>query len=142
MLGVEPDCLTLRRSGIPMDTPATVIEKIRSEELRTKAMAGDSRPSIVIVELDLPQPKIEAISPSERTSIGRPSFRFSQTADESADITHRVAQSSSDIERIIGKPPERFLATSGTFIVEANGEQIRNIAKLPTVSAIWPNTKR
>jgi hypothetical protein len=73
----------------------------------------------VLVELDVPQPHLE-VMPSE----------------------HGLAKMQRQIENIIGRKPEQFLTSSGTFVLSATGKQLQGLADLPFVTAIWPNTRR
>ncbi|WP_298961988.1 hypothetical protein [uncultured Methylobacterium sp.] len=126
-----------------MDLPQAVLEKIRSGDLRDEVAAETPNPRTVIVELDLPAAKLEMTSPPGPGGVGRPRFRFEpQSPSTTSEIDGRIASLSNGIAEILGRPPETFLATSGSFVIEANGEQIGRIARMPTVSAIWPNTRR
>jgi len=128
-----------------MELPAAILEKIRSDDLRSEAMAENSEPRSVIVELDLPMPKLEM---AERQTVGlrsKAQFRFAAPspgeAGETGQDASKISASKEGIATITGRSPETYLATSGSFVVKATGEQIGRIARMATVLAIWPNLK-
>ena len=126
-----------------MDSSPTILGKIRSTDLRNEAVAEAPQSRVVIVELDLPAADLEMASVSgDRFGSSRPRFRPGKPSGQTLEMERRITDTSNGIERITGKPPETFLSTSKSFIVEANGEQIGRIAEMPSVSAIWPNTRR
>lgn len=124
-----------------MDLSSAVLEKIRSTDLRNEAVSEAEQPHTVIVELDLPMPKLESIGPKPIGFGSRPRLRFAPS-EPASDLGSRIEASKEDIATITGRRPEAFLSTSGSFVVNATGEQIGRIAKMPSVSAIWPNTRR
>lgn len=117
------------------------LEKIRSEYLRREATQTHAKPHVVILEVDLPQPKIKV----SRAASGIDAKRLrvvSADSPDSSKIEERVAETRRSIEKILGKPPDQFFSSSGAFVVTATGEQLRKLARLPSVSAIWPNDRR
>lgn len=129
-----------------MELPASVLEKIRSDDLRHEAMAETSESRSVIVELDLPMPKLEMTESRGAGSTGRSRLRFAPMAREDEAEAGRKASKiealKEGIATITGHLPETYLSASESFVVNANGEQIGRIACMPTVSAIWPNSRR
>ncbi len=125
-----------------MDLPVAVLEKIRSDELRDAAVAEAPRPRTVIVELDLPMPKLEAAAPLRPDLRGKPRFRFAAPDASAAEAGRKIEASKEDIASITGRLPETYLSAAGSFVVTANGEQIGRIARMSSVSAIWPNAQR
>jgi hypothetical protein len=123
--------------------PATALDKIRSEQLRREAATTPSESHVVVVELNLPRPKIEKIEVIGRNQVpGREArFRVAPDASDSAEAESRVSKAREAIEKIIGKPPEQFFPSSGAFVVTATGKQLQELVKLPDVAAIWPNTR-
>src|SRR5688500_9288962 len=97
------------------DVPMAMLEKIRSEDLRDQAVTADPQPHVVIVELDLPHPEVDTILPDKRAPSGRFQFRFNPASENTSEIDRRVTESSREIEKIVGKPPERFFSTSQSF---------------------------
>ncbi|WP_375461354.1 hypothetical protein [uncultured Enterovirga sp.] len=126
------------------DGVATELGKIRSEQLRDEAASGTmAGPHTVILEIDVPGPSLEVLSPRLGMGFGTPAFRIGPAADDKpADAERVVHRVGGEIERIIGRTPETFLASSGTFVVDATGPQLRELAKIPAITAIWPNTRR
>ena len=120
--------------------PATALDKIRSEQLRREAATTPSESHVVVVELNLPRPKIEVIGPNQVPG-SEARFRVAPDASDSAEAESRVSRTRKAIEKIIGKPPEQFFPSSGAFVVRATGKQLQELVKLPDVVAIWPNTR-
>ncbi len=120
--------------------PAAALDKIRSEQLRQEAVKTQSEPHVVVVELNLPQPKVQIAPSSREPGIGT-GFSISADPSDSSVSESRVAKTRHAIERIIGRPPERFFPSSGSFVVTATGKQLQQLVTLPYVAAIWPNTR-
>jgi hypothetical protein len=129
-----------------MELPAAILEKIRSDELRSEAVAETSEQRSVIVELDLPMPKLEMGDRRTEGLRGKAHFRFAaptpEDIAEAGQEDSKITASKEDIATITGRLPDNYLSTAGSFVVRANGEQIGRIARMSTVSAIWPNSKR
>ncbi|MDP4025550.1 hypothetical protein Q8W71_23220 [Methylobacterium sp. NEAU 140] len=126
-----------------MDLAATVLAKIQSDGLRSEAVAETATAHTVIVELDLPMPKLETAVRATSSLRGKPSFRFAPPdPGAEASAASKIAASREDIAQITGNLPETYLPTSGSFVVKASGEQIARIARMASVSAIWPNSHR
>ncbi len=124
------------------EAPPAVIRKIQGEDLKRQVIASTPRTQTVIVELALPQMKLERSLPYTRTEWGRPNLRFKASEVSQVDIETDIAKAKMEIEHIIGRPAEAVLPSSGTVVVVADGTQIRSIAGLPSVAAIWPNMQR
>lgn len=127
-----------------MELPAAILEKIRSSDLRKDAIAETLEPRSVIVELDLPMPKLEIVDRRTSGLRSKAQFRFAKPtpgdATEAGQEASKIAASKEGIATITGRLPDTYLSASGSFVVRANGEQIGRIASLSTVSAIWPNS--
>jgi hypothetical protein len=119
---------------------ADPLEKIRSQELRREAREAGITPHTVVIEIDLPQPQVDL--DLERTTFGAPRFRLTESEADPAEVERQISKARRLIERIIGRPTTNFLPSSGSFIVKASGEQLRKIARLSSVLAIWPNSLR
>ncbi len=115
------------------------IEKVRSEELRREMASAASEPRVVVVELDLPKGRVEAVPHDSRDVFGRVRFRVGTMPPSGATTEQRIDETRRAIEEITGRPADRFFRSSGSFVIEANGRQIRRVAELPSVAAIWPN---
>jgi hypothetical protein len=120
--------------------PATVLDKIRSEELRREAVKTRPESHVVVVELNLPRPKVEVIRSNQEPGSGA-RFSVAPNASDSAEAESRISRTRKAIEEIIGRPPEQFFPSSGAFVVTATGKQLQQLVKLPDVAAIWPNTR-
>ncbi len=128
-----------------MDLPTAILDKIRSDDLRDAAVAEAPRPRTVIVELDLPMPKLVAAAPLAPGLRSKPRFRFAApdpVQDPAAEAGRTIEASKEDIASITGRPPETYLSAAASFVVTATGEQIGRIARMASVSAIWPNAQR
>jgi hypothetical protein len=116
-----------------------LLNKIKSDELRQDARQSHTVPHTVIVEVDLPLPRLE-ISGRPSLTDGRKSVRIGSSSEPAADA--RLGETRQALERILGRKPERYLPSSRSFIVEATGEELMRLAEVPSVVAIWPNTYR
>lgn len=115
------------------------LDKIRSQALRRELMSGDDHPVIVVVEIDLPPAPMEAVS-SGGSGLQLSGYRLLDHAPDAAAVDRCVSAAREGIQGITGRPPETYLASSGSFVVEASGDQILHIADLPSVAAIWANS--
>jgi hypothetical protein len=111
------------------------LAKIRSDELRRRAESGDPEGCIVIVEIMLSaEEKILARSP-KGGSLGRHLIELAEGSEAMPDRT--IEQLVEEVAKITDEPPQRL--TSAALAVKANGEQLRHIASIPSVLAIYPN---
>jgi hypothetical protein len=117
----------------------SVLEKVQSADLRNDVASARSTPRVVIVELDLPKARVEVIRPEQQDAFATARFRLGAATPAGDAVERRIADARREIERIIGRPADRFFRSASSFIVEANGEQIGRLAELPSVAAIWPN---
>ena len=124
------------------DGSTAVLTKIRSEDLRAAVAAGEPERASVIVEIDVPHPTVETVSPQTPDGGRRAKFRLTSPEPDPAETERRIAETLREVESILGRAPESYFSTSGSFVVEATGEQLRRIATLPFVTAIWPNSRR
>ena len=116
------------------------LEKIRSQALRREALSDGGPTVVVVVEVDLPHATIDVVPPGTGEVSGASGYRFLASEPDPEQVDRRVNDARAGIQSITGKRPETYLASSGTFVIEANGEQIRHIAELPSVAAIWANS--
>lgn len=110
------------------------LDKIRSDLLREDALHEENSAHTVLVEVGVPLPTVQRAKSSSIT-IGRPRLRVSSPQDDAAGI--EAAKRA--VEQALGHKAERYLPSSRTFVVEATGRELRRIAELPSVVAIWPN---
>ena len=117
-------------------------DKIRSESLREDARSESPSPRTVIVEVDVPVPRVAA-APAGRGGRGTFSHkrRFRLVAPD-ADLDDGIAAVRQALADVVGGPAGRYLPTSNAFIVDMTGKQLRQIAAMPMVRAIYPNTVR
>ena len=114
------------------------LTKIRSEPLRDQARAESVELQVVLVELDLPCPQLG----TERGGPGQAlRLRFLGSAPSAGELEARIAEARRELAGILGQQPERYIDAASAFVVQARGDQLRRIACLPIVGAIWPNDR-
>ena len=113
------------------------LDKIRSTELREEVLAADDVLRTVLVEIDVARPRMERTSRPSLTP-GRASLRI--VAGNAGEAQERQVRQA--IEAALGRATERYLASAHAFVVKATGRELRAVAELPAVLAIWPNTRR
>jgi hypothetical protein len=117
-------------------TERQAMDKFRSVDLREDALQSASLTQTVLVEVGVPLPKV-SLSTRSGITPGRPMFKVSSGSQtESVDDVRR------ELEEALGHKTERYLPSSRTFVVEATGQELLQIAQVPSVVAIWPNTER
>jgi len=99
------------------------------------AQNGAASSQVVVVKV---KPEVCLQAGSTKTSFGlsRPS---SIVAFESSGKKDTLAAAKQAIERAAGHLALNAFASSNSVIIKANGAQLRQIAKLPMVQAIYPN---
>ncbi|WP_157091463.1 hypothetical protein [Methylobacterium nodulans] len=102
-------------------------------------MNESGSPLVAVVEVSLPNPKLEPVIPRSSGDVRVSRFQLVGPEPDPEEVNRRVNDVRRAIEEITGKPPENFLASSGSFVIEANGKQLLRVADLPNVAAIWPN---
>lgn len=119
----------------------TFLQKVRSADLQANAMDESEDVETVIVELDVPTPTLSFEAPSS-AAIGGRSARFSvlAAATDEAGKDIIIEKARLLLRDVTGGEP-RFLRAADSFIVTANGRQLRAIAASPLVQAVWPNRK-
>ncbi|MBX9909053.1 MAG: hypothetical protein K2Z25_10100 [Beijerinckiaceae bacterium] len=114
-----------------------VLDKIKSDDLREDALHSAPSSHTVLVEVGLPLPTIERSS-REAVTFGRSGLRVGGGAPSSESVD----QARHELEQALGHQTQRYLPSSRSFVVEATGRELRRIAEVPAVVAIWPNTNR
>ncbi|HKS60765.1 MAG TPA: hypothetical protein VJT13_03645 [Xanthobacteraceae bacterium] len=113
------------------------LEKIQSDFLRRETAEAHSEPHTVIVELSLPHPKVQ-VSRAPDGGLAKRAF-LADMGGNPEETKRYVSQVRKSLEKIIGHKTDAFFPSSSAFVVSATGEQLRAIANLDHVSAIWPN---
>jgi hypothetical protein len=110
------------------------LNKLRSDDLRQRVLSADPESQTVIVEVNIPLPALQVAKSrlGERSRIGLAPKEGG--GDDVKSIKRKM-------KKIFGAVP-RFLPSSRSFIVDATGDQLRKVAELPEVLAVWPNTVR
>ncbi|MDQ4049659.1 MAG: hypothetical protein M3131_09825 [Actinomycetota bacterium] len=108
--------------------------KLADAELRQ--LSGPQTAS-VIVELDLPRPRVE-MERSEAGGIGasRPRRIETESAGEERRCEAVITQARSFLEQLLGTPPV-WLSAARAFGVEASGDQLRVMTRSPLVRRVY-----
>lgn len=114
-----------------------LLAKLRSG-LEADVLRGRRDAQTVIVELDLPLPRIALAAKRSGLTVGYRPLRI-EAAEGRPEIVDAVRR---DLARVLGSATAQYLSSSNAFIVDATGPQLREIAHIDGVKAIWPNTRR
>lgn len=116
-----------------------LLDKIPDPELRGFALGASSEPQLVLVELDLPRPKLNL--GAERSIGGRSRrARSLEGTDEQAKSTR--ARSAAVVDALGGMGlSARPLRSSGVVLVEVLPDQLRKVVDLEGVRKIHPNRR-
>jgi hypothetical protein len=116
--------------------------KIASDELNHLIELGSNDPVGVLIELDLPEEVfVEVERRLAADQVGSGAVRFRRTvpkASEQQERTESINKVRQLLEEMSGVSP-RWLGSSQTFVARVSPRQLRDIADLPDVKAIWPN---
>jgi hypothetical protein len=111
--------------------------KIKSEELTRLVDLGSDDPISVLIELDDPaQTRIEV----ERSGGKDGAFRVRRVVPDASEPEH--TQSIKEVRQVLEEISEtspRWLESSQIFVARITPRNLRVIADLPYVKAIWPN---
>src|SRR4051812_8791966 len=106
-----------------MERPPPLAEKIRDESLLefAEGQSQDERP--VLIELDLPEPKVE-LPPQRVAGAGRPlAIRVApETAEERAEKERRIAQAAGLLAGLRVEGPT-WIPAAHTFVAKVNPAQ-------------------
>lgn len=119
-------------------TPADSWEsKLADEELRRLTDRGGAGTLSVIVQLELPRPRVE-IERLERGGVGAFRPRVVETESESgqSSLEDSIAQARAFLEQLLDKSPV-WLSAASAFGVEASGDQLETIARSPLVRRVY-----
>jgi hypothetical protein len=111
--------------------------KLRSG-LEADVRRGRRDAQTVIVELDIPPPRLTLAPRATGVTLGHRPMRV-EASPNSPEIVEAVQ---GELARLLGNGTSRYLSSAQAFIVEATGPQLREIAHIEGVKAIWPNTRR
>jgi hypothetical protein len=122
---------------MPASDAPDPLEKLRSDGLKRAVLDVSSNPQTVIVELALPLPRV-VVSPRGSNVMRRPAAVESVSAHE---LETRVSEALRAIAQV-GVEAGPFIPSAHALVVDATGRQLRSLAELPAVRAIWPNERR
>jgi hypothetical protein len=111
--------------------------KLADEELRRLSAKRGPGTLSVIVQLELPRPRVE-MGRSERGGVGalRPRRVETESESEQRSLEDLIARARAFLEQLLGKSPV-WLGAARAFGVEASGDQLRAIARSPLVRRIY-----
>ena len=115
------------------------IEKISDNKLLQLAHTDRDEPECVIIELDLPEPKVE-FHETQRGGIKSPApIRVvPETSEEGEEIERRINEAKHFLDDIL-ETPAKWLGAAHAFIADAKPSQIREIARFSLTKAIRPS---
>jgi hypothetical protein len=128
-------------STISSEEKEALREKIDDDVLQSSVMTSTDETVSVIIELKLPQRKVEF----EPSNLGNKKFlrpkSVSTTEEMDADERETVSEARKYISRLVGYDPT-YLKAARAFVVELSGSQICSVAKQAFTKMIEPNRRR
>ena len=109
------------------------LSKLRSQPLRDAARGKSPERVSVLVEIDMPMPRVE-LGPKSAAGAPRPRGFKTGPGEDNA----RRERAAALLKSVLGEVP-RYSRSAAAFFVEATGEQLSAIAASPDVKAIHPN---
>jgi len=115
------------------------IEKISDNKLLQLAHTDKDEPECVVIELDLPEPRVE-FQETRRRGIKSPvPVRVvPETSEQRVEIERRINEAKHFLYDILETPP-KWLGAAHAFIADATPSQIREIARFSLTKAIRPS---
>ena len=121
------------------------LAKITDRSLRQFAEGQSQNECYVLIELDLPEPKVELGSrstgergPTSETGRIRPFRIVPETEGEQQEKVRRTAHVRDFLTGLLGEPPT-WLPAAHTFIAKVTPSQLRQVILGPHVLAVHPN---
>jgi hypothetical protein len=116
-------------------------EKVLDEDLRQLVASGDVESVSVIVELDLPRPRVEMDSDGRYETVGRRAQRVVATDEDRRKSGQVVEEVRGFLAQVAGESPV-WLSASRAFVVNVTTDQLENIARSRRVRRISQNRLR
>jgi len=114
-------------------------DKIPSPELLRIAEEDSGTHVSVIIQLDLPQRRVEVGQVPGRATTSHVLLGIlPQSAVEQETAEQRISEARGFLEELLGTPP-RWLRSSHSFVASVTPDQLRSIARLNVTKTIWPN---
>jgi len=108
------------------------LDKLRSPALRASVERSDPKPSVVIVEA---QPDaVPSVDAQRNPGDGRVRSLALVSSGEPPPLEPLAKAIEGTGARVL-----RWLESSSSLVVEADGDQLGRVAGLPMVGAVWPN---
>jgi len=122
-----------------MEKEPSLIEKIPDKNLMQFANSDSDAFASVIIELDLPEPKVEFEKVKRRGLETVAPVRVApETTKERAGMERKVGEARDFLNGIL-ESPAKWLSAAHIFIADATPSQLRRIAEFPLTRAIHPN---
>lgn len=116
-------------------------EKTLDEDLRQLVATGEAEPISIIVELDLPSPRVEMGSDRRSGGVDRGAQRVVATEEDRRKSEQIVEEVGGFLEKVAGQPPV-WLSASRAFVVDVTTDRLETIARSPHVRRISRNKRR
>lgn len=111
-------------------------EKILDEDVRKLMAASEAKPISVLVEPDLPRPRVKMRSEQRYGGISRRPQSVEETEDGNIEkVVHDVG---GVLEKVADEPP-RWNELSRVFVVDTTTDRVETIARSPHVRRISLN---
>ncbi|MDZ7291443.1 MAG: hypothetical protein ONB44_07625 [candidate division KSB1 bacterium] len=117
------------------------IEKIHNPKLLKLATEESGESATVLIELNLPVPRVDFARTKNRGMITYSPKRIeSETTAQREKTTQKIDAATAFLEDVLGETP-RWLKSARAFVANVNSEQLREIARSPLTKAIHPNRR-
>lgn len=122
-----------------MSVHDVLAEKIADPELRSRVLDPSDEPVSVIIELALPDPKIEYGNlGTHEPTLSRPTRVAPMSDEERADLERMATEARGFLEELLDEPPV-YLPSARAFVATTNGTQLSQIAQQPFTRRIERN---
>jgi hypothetical protein len=112
-------------------------ERIPDQQLREFAEKGSDEPVSVIIELDVPELRVEYKRESEGERSASPRRVVSAEGDGAA-VEKTASDAKAFLEQVLDEPPV-YLRSARAFVATVRGPELREIASRPFTKRVEPN---
>jgi hypothetical protein len=113
-------------------------KKTLDEDLRQLVVRNEAEPVSVIVELNLPRPRVEMGSDPGRGTSGRRAQRVVPAKENPRESQQIIEEVGEFLEKVADEPPV-WLDASRAFVMNTTTDQLENIARSSRVRRISRN---
>jgi hypothetical protein len=130
----------LAQIGDPMRTHSIPAGIVPDEALRRFASSESDELVSVLIELDLPEPKVSLETRSMPLSgpRWRPTAVAAETQEEKEEAVRRKAEADRHLGTVLGKTPH-WLPYAHAYAAEISPQQLRQVVETPYVLRVSPN---